>query len=206
MGVSILMVEDGARVGQFVAHFLRKEGHDVRCAASGEEGLQLLRQSMPDVVLLDLVLPGIDGLEVLRQIKLVDANVPVIMMTAHSTVPIAVEAMRLGALDFLAKPIDLELLCNRLNTLVSLATEPAADPPLTAPSSAEARADVRVAQQRESRGAAGGREPAAQDSRPEQAGTVPTPAPEHKPPNTPPLELDDEEDDGDRPRSADDPE
>jgi len=206
MGVSILMVEDGARVGQFVARFLRKEGHDVRCAESGEEGLRLVRQSVPDVVLLDLVLPGMDGLEVLRQIKLVDANVAVIMMTAHSTVPIAVEAMRLGALDFLAKPVDLELLCSRLNTLVSMATDPAADPPLTAPSSADARADVRVAQQLQSRGAAGGREPAAQDPRTTQAGTVPDPAPEHKPPNAPPPELDDEEGDEDGPRSANDPE
>ena len=182
MGVSILMVEDGPRVGQFVARFLRKEGHEVRCAVSGEEGLRLARERMPDVVLLDLVLPGIDGLEVLRQIKLVDTNVAVIMMTAHSTVPVAVEAMRLGALDFLAKPIDLEVLCERLTTLVSMATGPAADPPLTAPSSTEARADVRVAQQQELRAAAG-REPAAQDPRPAPAGSVPAPAPEHKPPN-----------------------
>lgn len=98
-------------------------------------------------MLLDLVLPGIDGLEVLRQIKLLDASLPVILMTAHSTVPIAVEAMRLGALDFLAKPIDLEVLCDRLGTLVSLATDRAAASPPPAPSSLDARADVRAAQQ-----------------------------------------------------------
>lgn len=146
MGLSILMVEDGPRVGEFVARFLRKEGYEVTCASSGEEGLRLFREGAPNVVLLDLVLPGIDGLEVLRQIKAADATVPVIMMTAHATVSIAVEAMRLGALDFLTKPIDLDGLCARLNTALSLAADPAAVPPRVAPTSVDALADVLAAQ------------------------------------------------------------
>jgi DNA-binding response OmpR family regulator len=197
MGLSILMVEDGQRVGEFVARFLQKEGYEVMCASSGEEGLRLFRDTPPDVVLLDLVLPGISGLEVLRQIKLVNPAVPVIMVTAHATVAIAVEAMRLGALDFLAKPIDLEALCAMLNKALSLATAPGAVPRPIAPTSVDALADVLAAQKQVSL-AAGRSELTGQESRPTnqaQASSLPAPAPERRPPRLALRPPDDDEED-----------
>jgi len=110
MGLAILLVEDDAKFAEFLVRFLTKEKHEVRHTSSGEEGVQLFGETSPDLVLLDLMLPGIDGLEVLEQIRAADESAAVIVMTAHGSVAIAVEAMRLGAIDFIAKPLDLEAL------------------------------------------------------------------------------------------------
>jgi DNA-binding NtrC family response regulator len=114
MGFAILLVEDDEKYAKLLASFLTKEGHSVEHAASGEEGVRLFQDKTPDIVLLDLMLPGIDGLETLEQLRQLDDSAPVIVMTAHASVQTAVEAMRLGAQDYVTKPVDLEALSLKL--------------------------------------------------------------------------------------------
>src|SRR5690242_3214752 len=87
--------------------------YEVLSASDGEEGLALFKSSSPDLILLDILLPGIDGLTVLRTLRSEDTRIPVIMLTASTTVKTAVEAMKIGAADYVTKPFDVEEL--RLN-------------------------------------------------------------------------------------------
>jgi two-component system response regulator AtoC len=87
---------------------LRQEGFEVLTAASGEDALKVFHEEKPDVTLLDIVLPGVDGVEVLRQIKQQTPAAIVIMMSAYHLVDRAVEAMKLGAYDYLVKPFHLD--------------------------------------------------------------------------------------------------
>ncbi len=102
----ILIVDDEARIRRILALMLRDHGHRVVEAESGEEGLDKAGEFSPDLALLDLKLPGIDGLETLRQLRERAAHLEVIMMTAFGTIGTAVEAMRRGACDYLTKPFD----------------------------------------------------------------------------------------------------
>jgi two-component system, NtrC family, response regulator AtoC len=120
MTLSILLIEDDQRFADRLVRFLRKEEHDVEHASTGEQGVDVLARSAPDLVLLDLVLPGIDGLETLERIRKVRESVSVIVLTAHASVSTAVEAMRLGALDYLTKPLDLDALCVKLSRVQQL--------------------------------------------------------------------------------------
>ena len=102
----ILVVDDDPDLLEVLVARLRGIGTQVSTAASGPEALQLVREEAPGVVLLDLVLPGMDGLAVLEAIRREDPETAVIMLTAHGTVARAVEAMKKGAYDFLTKPFD----------------------------------------------------------------------------------------------------
>lgn len=120
MGLSVLLVEDDHRFAEFLSEYLRKEGHDAVHACSAEEGLAQFQEKAPDLVLLDLMLPGIDGLSALEQIRQLNESAAVIVMTAHGSITTAVEAMRLGAMDYLTKPVDLETLSAKLDQAKSL--------------------------------------------------------------------------------------
>ena len=87
---------------------LSREGYKVISSTTGEEALDSFRESSPDIVLLDVRLPGLDGMQVLKTIRSMDNNVPIIIMTAFSGIKGAVEAMKLGAHDYIAKPFDIE--------------------------------------------------------------------------------------------------
>lgn len=107
MGVpqaNILVVDDEKNIRMLLSDCLEMAGYKVDIAIDGEHALEKAKASGYDLVLLDMKLPGIDGLEVLRQIKMRDSNQTVIMITAHGTVATAVEAMKLGAVDYLQKP------------------------------------------------------------------------------------------------------
>ena len=106
MPYSALIIDDEELTLRTISRSLRQEGFEVFTALSGEEGLKLLHDEKPDFVLLDIVLPGIDGVEVLRQIKQNDGAAIVIMMSAYHLVERAVEAMKLGAFDYLVKPFN----------------------------------------------------------------------------------------------------
>ncbi len=108
MKANFLIVEDNVDMCQTLADVLKKEGHWVRTAYSGEEALSILNKQLIDLVLLDIKLPQMDGLEVLDGIKEVDPDLLVIMITAHGTVETAVEAMKAGAYDYLMKPFELD--------------------------------------------------------------------------------------------------
>src|SRR5215469_11575557 len=107
MSYSVLIVDDEALTLCTVRRGLTGEGFEVFTAASGEEGLKIFHEEKPDLVLLDIVLPGIDGVEVLRQIKATNPASIVVMMSAYHMVDRAVEAMKLGAYDYLIKPFHL---------------------------------------------------------------------------------------------------
>jgi len=107
MGNAILVIEDEAILGKNIRIYLERAGYDVRVAPDAEEGLGLLDVFRPDAVVMDFNLPGINGLEALAKVHAFDAGVPVIMITGHGSVELAVEAMKRGAYDFLTKPVAL---------------------------------------------------------------------------------------------------
>ncbi len=101
-----MIVDDEAAIRRILSVLLAERGHEIGEAESGEEAIQRQSEFRPDLVLLDLSLPGLDGLATLQQLIKVDARVECIMMTAFGTIRSAVEAMRLGAFDYLTKPFD----------------------------------------------------------------------------------------------------
>ncbi len=102
----ILITDDEERVRRILSILLLEERHEVVEAGSGEDALALLERFPADLVMLDLTLPGIDGLETLRRLRERNQHAAVILMTAYGTISSAVEAMRLGAFDYLTKPFD----------------------------------------------------------------------------------------------------
>ncbi|MDQ7007306.1 MAG: sigma-54 dependent transcriptional regulator [Acidobacteriota bacterium] len=106
----ILVVDDEPNICRLLAHNLGRAGYTVSTAGSGGQAIETFEKSGADLVLLDLKLPDMAGLEVLRHLRRIDRDLPVIVLTAHGSVDTAVEAMKLGAHDFLAKPFELERL------------------------------------------------------------------------------------------------
>ncbi|MFQ5631361.1 MAG: sigma-54-dependent transcriptional regulator [bacterium] len=104
----ILIIDDDKLVAWSISHDLRSDECDVTVAADGRSGVTAFRDNPPDIVLLDLKLPDIDGLEVLKRLKDEDSDVLVIMMTAYATVETAVQAVKIGAMDFIKKPFTYE--------------------------------------------------------------------------------------------------
>jgi len=106
----VLVVDDERLIRWSLEQTLEKAGYQVETVEGGGAALQAVRQECPDVVLLDLKLPDLDGIQVLRQLKEAHPDVQVVIMTAYADVATAVEAMRLGAYDYVPKPIDFESL------------------------------------------------------------------------------------------------
>jgi two-component system, NtrC family, response regulator AtoC len=104
----ILVVDDERLIRWSLEQTLAKAGYAVSTASTGEAALTAVREDPPDLILLDLKLPDIDGLQVLRQIRQLSPHLQVLIMTAYADVATAVEAMKLGAYDYLPKPIDFE--------------------------------------------------------------------------------------------------
>ena len=104
----VLIIDDELLLAKSLARSLTQKGHDCALAGTAEDGLSLLTTSSPDVVLLDLQLPGMHGLTALKHIIDFDPSMVVVITTAYGTVASAVEAMRAGASDFLRKPLDVE--------------------------------------------------------------------------------------------------
>ena len=106
--LQILVVEDGKSQREMLRDFLSKEGYTVREAASGEEALAEVRAHYFDVILLDYKMPGMNGMQVLREVKQINQEIDVVIITAYGTIETAVEAMKSGALDYITKPVDFE--------------------------------------------------------------------------------------------------
>ncbi len=122
MAWHLLLLEDEASVREAFALRLRDQGYVVQTAESGGEALRLLRSFEPDVLVADLVMPNLSGLEVLARVKQLSPALPVIVLTARGTVKDAVEAMRLGAFDFVAKSIDMDDLLHTLRRATEFLT------------------------------------------------------------------------------------
>lgn len=116
---SILVVEDKGSMQQMLEATLISEGYEVDIATNGLEGIEKASQKRYDLILTDLKLPGADGIKVLSEVKEADPEASVIVMTAFGTVETAVEAMKIGAFDFLTKPFDTD----RLSLLIKRALE-----------------------------------------------------------------------------------
>jgi len=108
MARTILIVDDEKDIRTALTGILEDEGYQVITASSGMEALETVRQEMPDLVLLDIWMPGIDGLETLERLKALFPQLTVIMISGHGTVETAVRATKLGAFDFIEKPLSLD--------------------------------------------------------------------------------------------------
>jgi two-component system response regulator AtoC len=123
---TILIIDDEQHMRWIIGKAMTKEGYRTEMAASGQEGISAIAESSPDLILLDLKLPDMSGIEVLRRVKQEHPGIPVIMITAHGTVESAIEAMKIGAVDYISKPFDMEelkIVIRRCLEVVELATE-----------------------------------------------------------------------------------
>ncbi|MBI3292963.1 MAG: sigma-54-dependent Fis family transcriptional regulator [Elusimicrobia bacterium] len=102
---NILVIDDEEAIGMIFSRILVEDGHTVVNVARADAGIRAVQTHPPDLVFLDLRLPGVNGLEVLRQIHRLQPDLPVVMMTAYQTIGSAVESMKLGANDYLVKPL-----------------------------------------------------------------------------------------------------
>src|SRR3954466_11127802 len=105
MKARILVIDDEAGIRRSVRMILEYEGYDVQEASSGPEGLAMAERDAPDLVFLDVKMPGMDGLEALQRIKAAKETLPVVIISGHGTVSTAVEATKAGAFDFIEKPL-----------------------------------------------------------------------------------------------------
>ena len=106
----ILIVDDEPSVCNFLSDYLKYKGYNSKIALSGEEALAALNNEHFDLVLLDLIMPEMNGLEVLERIKKIDLRVPIIILTSVKDKNITESSLEMGAVDFISKPIDIERL------------------------------------------------------------------------------------------------
>jgi len=110
----ILIIDDEPKILNILQDILEHEGYRVSTAKSGEQGLKTIETTQIDLILLDLVMPGMDGMEVLKRIAKRDQLLPVLIISAHGNIPIAIEAVQQGAIDFIEKPIEMKNLLKRV--------------------------------------------------------------------------------------------
>ena len=118
MAATILIVEDEHAVARGIQYALQQEGYEVAVARSGEEGLEIATRQAPDLVVLDVRLPGMDGFEVLRRLRAAGAKMPVLVLTARDDEVDKVIGLELGADDYLTKPFGLRELMSRIKALL----------------------------------------------------------------------------------------
>ncbi|MFC1597348.1 response regulator [Planctomycetota bacterium] len=111
----VLLVDDEEEFLAFLGRRLKKRGFDVWTAANGLDGLRHLDEHPIDVVILDVKMPGLGGMETLRNIKLKQPLVEIIMLTGHGLVELAVEGLKLGAFDYVTKPCDISVLIGKIH-------------------------------------------------------------------------------------------
>jgi DNA-binding response OmpR family regulator len=121
----ILVIDDEQGIREFLDTFLRRKGYDVLLAASGREGLKVFRRERPDAVVLDLNMPGIDGLTVLQEIRNLNPSQPVIILTEAGTAEEEQQCRALGVTEYVVKEFSLHLLGDSLNRLL-IYTDPSA--------------------------------------------------------------------------------
>ena len=113
----ILLVDDDENMTFFLSEFLTEKGYEVETAQTGESALEIIKKTSPDIIILDIRLPGMDGITILREIMKIDKDALVIMATAYGDVKEAVTAMKLGAFHYVTKPF----LNDEINILIEKA-------------------------------------------------------------------------------------
>lgn len=128
-GETILVIEDEEDILELIQFNLSREGYKVTTALDGTKGLVVAQTKIPDLILLDLMLPGLDGLEICRQLKKNDktARIPVIMVTAKGEESDIVAGLELGADDYMPKPFSIKVLVSRVRALLRRRREPVAE-------------------------------------------------------------------------------
>ena len=111
----ILLVDDEVEFASALAERLQMRGYDVKTASNGLEAMALFHNSPPDVVILDLRIPGMDGLEILKNIKIFDPTIEVLILTGHGDVESVAEGMKNGAFEYIMKPIDIDELTSKID-------------------------------------------------------------------------------------------
>lgn len=120
MNETILVVDDEESICKSLKAILSDEGYQVLVAGSGEDAVKIVEEEMPQLVLLDVWLPGMDGLETLQAIKKINPQTLVIIMSGHGTIETAVKATKLGAFDFIEKPLSLDKIIILVNNAINL--------------------------------------------------------------------------------------
>jgi two-component system nitrogen regulation response regulator NtrX len=118
MPARILVIDDEAAIRDSLKMILEYEHYEFTGASNGPDGVAIVQKDRPDVVLLDIKMPGMDGLEVLRKLRAADETLPVVMISGHATTSTAVEAIKMGAVDFLDKPLSSERVIVTLNNVL----------------------------------------------------------------------------------------
>jgi DNA-binding response OmpR family regulator len=121
MASKILIVEDDPSFSRAINHIIQKEGYDVVTATNGMTGLRMAQEEKPDLMVLDVMLPGLDGFEIchrLRQAPLT-ANLPIIMLSAKGQEADKSTGLKVGASEYLTKPIDRTLLLEKITSLLA---------------------------------------------------------------------------------------
>ena len=116
--IRLLLVDDEADFRAAAGKALRRQGFEVREAESGEQAIELVRSGSPDLVILDLKMGGMDGITALGEIRRIDADLPVLILTGHGAYDSALAGIRLGVVDFVQKPVDMGQLGQRIRELV----------------------------------------------------------------------------------------
>ena len=117
MKTKIMVVDDDPNIRELVRLYLEKEGFEVTCAERGDEAVKLFRASPPNLMLLDVMLPGMDGWQVCREVRKI-SNIPIIMLTAKDETFDKVLGLELGADDYIVKPFDMKELVARIKAVI----------------------------------------------------------------------------------------
>lgn len=115
----ILIIDDEPDIREIVKDILEDEGHNCTLAADGQQARDILEKQRPDLIFLDIWMPDIDGITLLRELKNKDPSLTIVMMSGHGTIETAVEATRLGALDFIEKPLSTAKLLHAVETALT---------------------------------------------------------------------------------------
>lgn len=121
---SVLIVDDEENVSKLLSKLFIKEGYTTHTAANGYEALKVIDSKEIDVVITDIKMPGISGIELLKKISEIDSSIGVIMITAFATLDTAIEALRMGAKDYITKPFDLEEVLSSVHKILANKEEP----------------------------------------------------------------------------------
>lgn len=113
--IKILLIDDETEFTSALAERLEIRGYEAKTTDNGESGIELIENEHFDIAILDLMMPGMSGLDTLRQIKTFNSELPIILLTGHGSTKEGMEGMRIGAVDYLMKPLDINELLAKIN-------------------------------------------------------------------------------------------
>jgi DNA-binding response OmpR family regulator len=116
--IKILLIDDEIEFTSTLAERLELRGFDAKTTDNGESGIELIRNELFDIAIIDLMMPGISGLETLKQVKTFNTKLPVILLTGHGSTKEGMEGIRIGAVDYLMKPLDINDLLEKIRDIL----------------------------------------------------------------------------------------